>query len=283
MTPRKKVNIVKELKSFLTDLERYRDLRYLRATKGLTKKQLGETLELRDALLLKDGKLRPLIIDLTGKELIHQIGKGPEYSYNMWDMALRLKYNSRMVNALNICIDTIKRAIGRLEDNIAQGIRDQQGKPMGKSQSASTAETSKTPEEKVAAKELELILEGTPDMIIECITNFVRKLNSQGYSYKSIPRIGDSPDYTKWDKTYSARCAIFETHEGGEEQIGTIRLTLLPKEQTLLSVPEPEDWKSSFGVFLSYLVGEFKRLGFVHFEEEKPPMGFRLPHKEKDA
>jgi len=143
------------------------------------------------------------------------------------------------------------------------------------------AEAAEDYAEKAAAKELELILEGTPDMVIECITNFVKKLNSEGYAYKSIPRIGNTPDFARWDKTYSARCAIIETQEGADEQIGTIRLTLLPKEQTLLSVPEPEDWGSSFGVFLSYLLGEFKRLRIVYFEEEKPPMGFRLPHKEK--
>jgi len=137
--------------------------------------------------------------------------------------------------------------------------------------------------EETSTKELELILEGTPDMIIECIMNFVRKLNSQGYAYKSIPRIGGAPDFAEWDRTYSTRCAILETCESGDVQIGTIRLTRLPKEQTLLSVPEPKDLESPFGVFLSYLLGEFKRLGFVHFEEEKPPMGFRPLHKEKDV
>jgi hypothetical protein len=152
-------------------------------------------------------------------------------------------------------------------------------------ESAAKTEPPKSPEdyEKKAGKELELILEGTPDMIIESIMNFVKKLNSQGYAYKSIPRIGDAPDYSRRDKTHSAYCTIVEAREGVEKQIGIMRLQLLPKEKTLLVVPEPKDWKSSFGVFLSYLVGEFKRLGFVHFEEEKPPIGFRLPHKENNA
>jgi hypothetical protein len=146
---------------------------------------------------------------------------------------------------------------------------------------AAKTEPPKAPEdyEKKTGKELELILEGTPDMIIECIMNFVKKLNSQGYTYKSIPRIGDAPDYARQDKTHSASCAIFES----ERQIGIIRLQLLPKEKTLLNVSEPEDWESSFGLFLSYLLGEFKRLGFAYFEEAKPPIGFRLPHKEENV
>ncbi len=134
-------------------------------------------------------------------------------------------------------------------------------------------------EEKVANRELELVLEGTPDMILECIRSTSERLNSQGYTY-SFRRTSDTPDYAKWDKTYFASCAISQGNEG---QIGTIKLQLLPKDQTLLSVPEPKDWKSPFGFFLTYLLGEFKRLGFVHFEEEKPPLGFRPPHKEKDV
>ena len=135
---------------------------------------------------------------------------------------------------------------------------------------------------KKASKELEPILEGTPDMIIECVMTSVKKLNSQGYAYKSTPRIGGAPDYAKWDKTYSTRCIIAETREGIEKQIGSIGLQLLPNDYTLFKIPEPEDWDSPFGQFISFLFGEFKRLGFVYFEEEKPPLGFRLPHKEKN-
>ena len=144
-----------------------------------------------------------------------------------------------------------------------------------------TAEPAKAPqseEEKVTTRELELVLEGTPDMILECVRNTTERLNSQGYTY-GFRRISGAPDYAKWDKTYFVSCAI---SQGDEGQIGAINLQLLPKDQTLLSTPEPKDWESSFGLFLSYLLGELKRLGFVHFEEEKPPLGFRPPHKEKN-
>ena len=132
------------------------------------------------------------------------------------------------------------------------------------------------------SRELELILKGTPDMVIECVMDFVKMLKSQGYLYKIIPTIGGAPDYARWDRTYSAHCDVLVARKDSDVKIGTIRLKLLPDEQTLLSVQKPEHWDSPLGRFLSHLLGELKRLGFVYFEEEKPPIGFRLPHKERD-
>jgi len=127
---------------------------------------------------------------------------------------------------------------------------------------------------------IELILEGTPDMIIECVTNLVRKLYSQGEWYKSIPKIGDAPDYTKRDRTYSAALEVFVIQkpllrEDYDAKIGTISLQLLPNERTLLSFQKSENSDSPWGHFIKYLFGELERLGFIHFEEEKPPIGFR--------
>lgn len=132
---------------------------------------------------------------------------------------------------------------------------------------------------------IELILEGTPDMIIECVANLVKKLNSQGDWYKSVPKISGAPDYSKRDRTYSAECDIFVTHkpvisEDYDVKTGTIRLQLLPSERTLLSFQEPEHWDSPLEHFLNYLLVELKRLGFIHFEEEKPPIGFRPHHRQ---
>ena len=134
-------------------------------------------------------------------------------------------------------------------------------------------------EKKAATKELELPLEGTPDMILECIRSTIEKLNSQGYTY-SLRRTSGAPDYARWDKTYFASCAI---SQGDEGQIGTIKLQLLPNERTLFKIPEPKDWDSSFGEFIKHLLAEFKRLGFLYFKEEKPPIGFPLPHREKNV
>ena len=132
---------------------------------------------------------------------------------------------------------------------------------------------------------IDLILKGTPDMIIECVTNLAKKLNSQGERYKSVPKIGGAPDYAKQDKIYSANIDVFVSRkplarEDYDIKIGVLRLQLIPDEHTLLSVKEPEYWDSPLGHFLNYLLGELQRLGFVQFEEEKPPIGFR-PHYNK--
>ncbi|MEE9365232.1 MAG: TIR domain-containing protein [Dehalococcoidales bacterium] len=126
--------------------------------------------------------------------------------------------------------------------------------------------------EEKAGKELELILDGTPDMVIECIMNFVKTLSSKGYLYKCTPRIGDTPDYTKRDKTYSARCDVLVARKDGDVKIGTIKLQLLPKERTLFSIQKLEQRDSPLGRFLDQLLEELKRLGFICFKEEGEEM-----------
>ena len=116
-------------------------------------------------------------------------------------------------------------------------------------------------------KELERILEGTPDIIIECIMNFIEKLNSKGYAYKCAPRIGGAPDSSKRDSTHSIRCSIFETNVSGDKQVGTIKLLLLPQERTLFKFPKLTEDDSSFSKFLTHLLSEFDKLGFIYLGE----------------
>ena len=109
----------------------------------------------------------------------------------------------------------------------------------------------------------------------------MKKLSSQGERYKSVPKIGGAPDYAKQDRTYSANCDILISRkplvrEEYDVKIGTVRLQLLPSERTLLSIQEPEHWESPLGHFLTYLFGELERLGFIYFEKEKTPIGYRL-------
>jgi len=136
--------------------------------------------------------------------------------------------------------------------------------------------------------QIELPLEGTPDMVIECVMNLVRALANEGNLYKCVPKIGDAPNGARWDRTYSARCDVFVTRQSltrndEDVKIGTVELRLLPNNRTLLGVQKPQHWDGPLGHFLGYLLREFKRLGFAHFEEEKPPIGFSLPHKEKNV
>ena len=129
----------------------------------------------------------------------------------------------------------------------------------------------------MTSEELELSVEGTSDMILECVRSYVDKLNSPGCSY-GFRRTSGAPDFAKWDKTYFATCAI---RHGDEGQIDIIKLQLLPRDKTSFKFLAPRDWNSSFGYFLSQLLIEFQRLGFVDLERKKGPLGFRLPHADK--
>lgn len=119
-------------------------------------------------------------------------------------------------------------------------------------------------------------------MVITCISNFT-KAPIAGSQYKVNIRIGDAPDHAKWDRTYNAYCDVFLKREGSDVKLGTIRLQLLPNEQTLFSAQEPQYSDSPFSHFLDYLYSEFKRLGFTYFEEEKPPLGFKSTREEAVA
>jgi len=121
---------------------------------------------------------------------------------------------------------------------------------------------------KIVDKELELTMHGTVDMTIECMMHFTKKLNSQGHSYKSNPRIGGHPDYAKPDRTCYATVTIAEIAEDKEKQIGTIQLQLIPEEKTLFKTSHPNEWDSSFKYFLDALFIEFEELGFMRKEKE---------------
>lgn len=113
----------------------------------------------------------------------------------------------------------------------------------------------------------EIILEGTPEMVFECVREVTDRLNSLGYHY-GVRRTSGTPDYAKWDRTYHLALTVFEAREGGEQRIGVMRLQLLPDERTMFRTAEADQRESSFEVFLAYLFGEFQRLGFMYFEEE---------------
>jgi len=115
---------VEEIEKFLEELEQYRYLRVLDNRGELKKSTRAEIAPLRDKLLGDVGRFRELITQLIGKEKIHVLGKGPEYDYDMWSAALKRTFDKRSLNALDICIDTTKQAIGKLEDDIKNGIRD---------------------------------------------------------------------------------------------------------------------------------------------------------------
>jgi len=259
------MDLYKELLSFFEDLKEYKNLL------GKSRPPKKKMKELREKLVRKSGQLSPRISELTKKQYVERWGR----LYDVWSTGLTANPSAPINSiALDYCVDATNEAIGKLEKEGASwgALNNKRGREKA------IIEAPQDYEEKAASKELELILEGTPDMILECTRSTVEKLNSQGYTY-GFHRTSGAPDYARWDKTYFASCAISQS----ERQIGIIKLELLPNERTLFKIPEPEDWDSSFGEFISHLLAEFKRLGFLYFEEEKPPMGFRLPHKEKNV
>jgi len=269
MASSKSSGLVSELESFLEELKSYQGLlEYLRESKIVLGHQLRERDELRERLMRKSGKLKQIIAELTGKQSIEQLGR----VYDVWSTGLTV-HPSAPINtfSLNACIDATNEAIGRLETDIEQGIRDVQGNLIEETKSINARESPKTYENlrgRTIGNEFELALHGTVDMTIEFMMHFTKKLNSQGHSYKSSPRIGGHLDYAKPDRTCFATCNITETTEGTEKQIGTIELQLLPNERTLLKTSHPKDWVSSFKYFLDALFAEFERLGYIKKEEK---------------
>ncbi len=264
----KSSGLVSELESFLKELKSYQGLlEYLRESKTILGQELRERDELRERLVRESGKLRQIIAELTGKQSIEQLGR----VYDVWSTGLTA-HPSAPINtfSLDACIDATNEAIGKLESDIRMGIRDVQGNLIEETKGIGARESPKTYENlggRIVGNEFELALHGTVDMTIESMMHFTKKLNSQGHSYKSSPRIGGHPDYATPDRTGSATCTITETTEGAEKQIGTIKLQLLPNERTLLKTSHPKDWNASFKYFLDALFAELEQLGYI--KEEK--------------
>lgn len=96
----------------------------------ISKEELREEVkeELREKLVRKAGALKGKIIELTG----HQYAEGPLTGrFDIWAEAFNTTAMSADRTALAFCIDAVNEAIGKLEGEIKQGIRDKQGKLIG--------------------------------------------------------------------------------------------------------------------------------------------------------
>ena len=228
----------KELKSYQ---------RSLQSKKELSAAQLRYRESLREKLVHKVGSLKTVVIELTGKEHIQRFGM----VYNIWDVSLSPHRISNICDvALDYCIDAVNEAIGKLEADSTPAKLTKAAKDYGG---------------RIVDKEFELIVKGTPDMLLTLIMNVTKELNSKGYAY-SFDRTSGRPDYTNWDKTYFASYAI---SQGTEGQIGNTSFQLIPNDRTLLKSTQPENWNSSFQQFMDYLLAEFQRLGFTDLKKEK--------------
>lgn len=135
MKMQKHADIVSELQSFLDQLLAYFDYRKrLRAGKQLGKDEWDNMGDLFGDIGRKAGRFGPLITELTGLEKV-TVG---ERERDMWLVGLRIEENSIVAGALQTCVHATNRAIGRLEEDIKNGIRDEHGNPIEKLQSIDT-------------------------------------------------------------------------------------------------------------------------------------------------
>lgn len=125
-----KEGIIQELETFLQELKDYQYWQLLKSKKQLTRQQIEDIWALRDKLLRDAGRFRPLITELTGKEKIKitRAKNGRESEYDVWFTGLQQIFSLRAADAISYCVDITSAAIGRLEDDIKKGTRDNQGK-----------------------------------------------------------------------------------------------------------------------------------------------------------
>jgi len=138
----------------------------------------------------------------------------------------------------------------------------------------------------------ELMLKGTPEMALALIAQVAQEFRYQGkkYSFDYDPKCSTTTfiEGTVWIEGTTAT----PTTKKGWAPISVIELYLLAGNKTRFRIPPREHWgipeelsidpdHSLLTYLLARLFTEFQRLGFVEFKEEKPPLGFRPPHREK--
>ena len=126
-------NLLVELTLFYKDLELYQSNRVSDWKKQLTESQKVSMEDLRDKLVRKSGKFKSIITELSDRQYLTKAQGGQEQDFDMWVLGLDLFFDSASnVKAINCCIDATNQAIGKLESDIEEGVRDKQGKIINK-------------------------------------------------------------------------------------------------------------------------------------------------------
>jgi hypothetical protein len=123
----KNENVIQGLETFLHSLKEYRALRDHFANRDATQKQKEYIWDLRNDLLKNVGRFKPLITELTEKEKVTITKYGKEFNQDMWLRGLALKWGKITSEVLDYCIDVTTQAMGKLEDDIRNGYRNNQG------------------------------------------------------------------------------------------------------------------------------------------------------------
>jgi hypothetical protein len=157
------------------------------------------------------------------------------------------------------------------------------------------------------AEATEIILKTTPDVLSPIIKTVIAEFECD--ENRAFWLIEETETATSsYRKILVEAMEIMENSIASEDCIGIITLQSLPNGCTLFRIPPRDHWYinikphkmthlrleehvgnddfylfenvSSFNRVLDRLFIEFQRLGFIDFKEDKPPIGFRLPHKE---
>lgn len=128
---KKKAMIIQQLENFSSEIATYQ---YLQRREHLSPENTKLMTNLRFDALKGVGKFKLLITEITGKEMITVQPKNsrPPYSIDVWMTALKFDYDKRADNCISRCLDLITITVGRLEEDIKKGIRDEQGNPIDK-------------------------------------------------------------------------------------------------------------------------------------------------------
>jgi len=129
--------IVDELKDFRDKLMKYivYRKRQIMEHKKLTRKEYEDFDSIYNEISISAGKYALLIKECAGLETI-PTSAGPQ---DVWNWAFSFGENTLVISALDTCLQATNRAIGKLADDIAKGVRDKQGNIIEKPASVDAA------------------------------------------------------------------------------------------------------------------------------------------------
>ena len=132
--------IIDELKNFRTKLMKFAVYRkrQIMNYEELTVKEARDFALIYEEISISAGKYAPLVKEYTGLETI-TTSAGLQ---DIWNWAFSSSANTLVVTALDSCLQATSRAIGKLVDDIARGVRDEEGKLLKVSQGIDTHPTS---------------------------------------------------------------------------------------------------------------------------------------------
>ena len=118
------VDIVNDLHTFYNEMSDYYHYRMYSIRRGLKKDEQQRMTDSFQLIRRKAGWAAPFIAELI------DFVKAPTVNmeFDVWSVALRLEINVETMKALDYCMQITSRAIGKLEFDIKNGIRDKHGK-----------------------------------------------------------------------------------------------------------------------------------------------------------